>query len=82
MSARTLSAALLMLAVSAGGAFAGDRSRMTAHPQPQTTGSIGGASGPFDVVGMPGQDPRLAAPRPPARSSFNPDTARARHYAR
>ncbi len=82
MSARILSFALLALAVSAGGASAGDRGRMGDSQRPETTGSIGRPSGPTDFFAPPPYDPNDPALRSASRSSFNSDTARARHYAR
>lgn len=82
MSARIFSAAFLALAFSAGGAFAGDRSRLPANQQPDSTGSLGRPSDPLNLFEAPPYDPRDLGPRAAARSSFNPDTARARHYAR
>lgn len=82
MSAHTVSAALLVFAFSAGGALAGDRSRMPANPQAETTGSVGRLSEPFGLFEAPPYDPRDLGPRAAGRSGFNPDTARARHYAR
>ncbi len=82
MSARTVSAALLVLAFSAGGALAGDRGRMPANAQAETTGSIKSSSQPFSLFEAPPYDPRDLGPRATGGSGFNPDTARARHYAR
>ncbi|BAU91926.1 hypothetical protein MPPM_3321 [Methylorubrum populi] len=82
MSARILSIAFVALAVSAGAASAGDRGRTIDQPRPETTGSIGRSSGPIDFFAPPPYDPRDLGPRAASRSSFNADTARARHYVR
>ncbi|MFG7486737.1 hypothetical protein ABEV34_02250 [Methylorubrum rhodesianum] len=50
--------------------------------RPETTGSIGRPSGPTDFFAPPPYDPNDPALRSASRSSFNSDTARARHYAR
>ncbi|KQQ29362.1 hypothetical protein ASF53_19185 [Methylobacterium sp. Leaf123] len=82
MSVRIFSAALVVLAVSAGGAFAGDRGRMVGAQQPETTGSVPRSAEPLNLFGLPDRDPSSFAPQRPSRSTFNANTARARHYER
>ncbi|MCJ2030258.1 hypothetical protein MKK50_12735 [Methylobacterium sp. J-043] len=82
MSVRIFSAALIALAVSAGGAFAGDRGRMAGAQQPETTGSVPRSAEGLNLFGVPDRDPGLVASQRPARSTFNANTARARHYER
>ena len=55
---------------------------MPANPQAETTGSVGRLSEQFGLFEAPPYDPRDLGPRAAGRSGFNPDTARARHYAR
>jgi hypothetical protein len=82
MSVRIFSAALVALAVSSGGAFAGDRGRMAGAQQPEATGSVSRSAEPLNLFGVPERDPRLVAPERQTRSTFNANTARARHYER
>ncbi|AMB46164.1 hypothetical protein [Methylobacterium sp. AMS5] len=82
MSVRIFSAALIALAVSAGGALAGDRGRIAGAQQAETTGSVARSAEPLNLFGVPDRDPSLFAPQRQTRSTFNANTARARHYER
>lgn len=79
MSTRLLSSAVLALALSAGAAAAGDQDR-TGRRAPETTGSVRGETEAPFLFGVPQQNPGALLPR--GRSTFNADTARARHYER
>lgn len=79
MSLRLLSSAVLALALSAGAASAGDQGRVGKRA-PETTGSVRGVSDVPTAFGIP--EPNTGALLPRGRSSFNADTARARHYER
>lgn len=79
MSLRFLSSAVLALALSTGAAWAGDENR-TGKRLPETTGSVGGVYEAPAAFGIP--QPNTGALLPRGRSSFNADTARARHYER
>lgn len=83
MSSQIISGAALILVLTAGTALAQSpqlHSRAADGRAPTATGSIrGGIDGSFATAE---RAPSLFGPQRPVSSTFNPSTARARHYER
>lgn len=82
MSVRILTGAALALALTAGSALAQTPRTPGDGRGPATTGSLRAPAPGARAFATAEPAPSLFGPQRPVRSTFNADTARARHYER